>query len=70
MCYNTENTNKIALTIILVFLIRENNYKSERINDQSRKELNTMSKLYYDERGYYVTTEQLKKEFSELSEDE
>ena len=29
-----------------------------------------MSKLYYDERGYYVTTEQLVKEFSELSEDE
>lgn len=29
-----------------------------------------MSKLYYDERGYYVTAEQLLQEFSELSEDE
>ncbi len=27
-------------------------------------------KLYYDERGYYVTAKQLAKEFSELSEDE
>lgn len=39
-------------------------------NDQSRKELNKMNKLYYDERGYYVTAEQLLQEFSELSEDE
>lgn len=29
-----------------------------------------MTKLYYDERGYYVTAEQLEKEFSEFSEDE